>query len=178
MRQVNTLPRRFIAVDPGVDKGHGVAEYWDGQLVDARLLQVNVVEKGYSQHAYVEVPEVVFRGDAAKIIRLARSAERAVAVFVLADAVTYVSPTGARAWKKGHKAEHQLHCWYALDERAKGVIERESRKTPAVIEKTLVERAKAKRVSEWQLGNVLDAVYLGQWVLGSIDVYGRKKGET
>lgn len=173
------LPPRVVFIDPGTTKGHGVAYVWDGQLVSAELSDENVLTHSV-QHAVVEMPCEAFGGTVNTIINLARAAERAVAAYTIRGAVTYIHPSGTHAWKRGSKVQHQYNAWHALTDaerqRVAGFAAQRKLRgldTPTGILAKLEERCKAEAKSEWLLGNVLDAVYMGLWAYGRIDEFGR-----
>lgn len=178
------LPPRVLFVDPGTSKGHGIAEYRDGGLVECGLVKANVLPRQV-QHAVVEMPAEAFGGTVNTIVNLARAAERAVARYVIDDAATYIHPSGTHAWKRGSKAQHQYNAWHALGGAEQSLIAsfcRDTRlrglaSTEDILDK-LQERcqreARGPKPGEWVLGNVLDAVYMGLWAYGRIDEYGRR----
>jgi hypothetical protein len=182
------LPPRVVFVDPGTTKGHGCAEFWTGpsghgetsETIAVAIAMVNGVVGGNAQHAVVEMPVEAFGGTVNTIINLARAAERAVAAYTIRGQVTYIHPSGTHAWKRGSKVQHQYNAWHALtDAEQQRVAEfAAGRKlrgldTPTGIRAKLEERCKAESKSEWLLGNVLDAVYMGCWAYGRIDEFGR-----
>jgi hypothetical protein len=173
------LPPRVVFIDPGTSKGHGVAYVWDGQLVSAELSDENVLTHSV-QHAVVEMPCEAFGGTVNTMINLARAAERAVAAYTIRGQVTYIHPSGTHAWKRGSKVQHQYNAWHALTDaeqrRVAGFAAGRKLRgldTPTGIRAKLEERCKAETRSEWLLGNVLDAVYMGCWAYGRIDEFGR-----
>jgi hypothetical protein len=175
------LPPRVVFVDPGTTKGHGVAYFWDQVAVMVDLADVNVILMHESaQHAVVEMPAEAFGGPVNTIINLARAAERAVAAYTIRGQVTYIHPSGTHAWKRGSKVQHQYNAWHALtdaEQRRVACFAAERRlrglDSPTGIRAKLEERCKAESKSEWLLGNVLDAVYMGCWAYGRIDEFGR-----
>lgn len=173
------LPPRVMFVDPGTTKGHGVAHFWDQSIVFVELNAADVLPHE-AQHAVVEMPCEAFGGTVNTIINLARAAERAVAAYTIRGAVTYIHPSGTHAWKRGSKVQHQYNAWHALtvaeQQRVAGFAAQRKLRgldTPTGILAKLEERCKAEAKSEWLLGNVLDAVYMGCWAYGRIDEFGR-----
>jgi hypothetical protein len=173
------LPPRVVFVDPGTTKGHGVAYFWEG-LVRVDLDASDAISLHEAQHAVVEMPVEAFGGTVNTIINLARAAERAVAAYTIRGQVTYIHPSGTHAWKRGSKVQHQYNAWHALTdaEQQRVAAFAAGRKlrgldSPTGIRAKLEERCKAESKSEWLLGNVLDAVYMGCWAYGRIDEFGR-----
>jgi hypothetical protein len=174
------LPPRVVFVDPGTSKGHGVAVVWDTQVVHVELDPDDVLVRQNAQHAVVEMPCEAFGGTVNTMINLARAAERAVAAYTIRGQVTYIHPSGTHAWKRGSKVQHQYNAWHALtdaeQQRVAGFAAGRKLRgldTPTGIRAKLEERCKAESKSEWLLGNVLDAVYMGCWAYGRIDEFGR-----
>lgn len=177
------LPPRVVFVDPGTTKGHGHALFWDAQMKSAELIEADVLPRyttDSAQHAVVEMPCEAFGGTVHTIINLARAAERAVAAYTIRGEVTYIHPSGTHAWKRGSKVQHQYNAWHALtgaeQQRVAGFAAQRKLRgldTPTGILAKLEERCKAEAKSEWLLGNVLDAVYMGCWAYGRIDEFGR-----
>jgi hypothetical protein len=173
------LPPRVVFVDPGTTKGHGVALFWDKQLAECDLSKEDWIGDNH-QHAVVEMPCEAFGGTVNTMINLARAAERAVAAYTIRGQVTYIHPSGTHAWKRGSKVQHQYNAWHALTDAEQRRVaafasERKLRglDSPTGIRAKLEERCKAESKSEWLLGNVLDAVYMGCWAYGRIDEFGR-----
>lgn len=188
IRELATHHGPTVYVDPGVSKGHGVAEFGASGLL-LRCCVVTAPIQDWSPtgaarprdvRIAVETPTIAFAGTVPTIIALARAAERAVRNWP-EDLITYVPP---QDWKAGTKAQHQYHVWGALSDAEEQVVvrfcvDRGLRKlsTAAEIEATLRDRcaksAAGKRDTEWVLGNVIDAIGLGLWCLGRIDKFGR-----
>jgi hypothetical protein len=174
------LPPRVVFIDPGTTKGHGWACFWDEVLVGIDLFKEDWLDGGNAQHAVVEMPAEAFGGTVNTIINLARAAERAVAAYTIRGQVTYIHPSGTHAWKRGSKVQHQYNAWHALtdaeQQRLAGFAAGRKLRgldSPTGIRAKLEERCKAESKSEWLLGNVLDAVYMGCWAYGRIDEFGR-----
>lgn len=166
-------------IDPGTQKGHGVATFAMMNLAACELSAENWIGD-HAQHAVVEMPCEAFSGTVNTMINLARAAERAVAAYTIRGQVTYIHPSGTHAWKRGSKAHHQYNAWYGLtaEEQQRVAAFGAGRKlrgldSPQGILAKLEERGRKEAKSEWVLGNVLDAVYMGLWAYGRIDEFGR-----
>lgn len=180
IRELATHPGPTLYADPGVSKGHGVAEFgFDGRLTTCLVVGSPIEFFGRGCRIAVETPTIAFAGTVPTIIALARAAERAVRQWP-EDLITYVPP---QDWKAGTKAQHQAHVWAALTAAEKQVVvnfcrERGLKKLSDVdaISRELQRRSVKSlsgRDTEWVLGNVIDAIGLGLWCLGRIDRFGR-----